>query len=273
MKEVKIHKPNNSTINIMLWGREGVGKTYLSASMPKKALYLTFDPNALNGINDLVIDGKIDANDVPYITYDEGDYKEIANAYKNPRNPFFLNEMYSKNKFETLIIDSLTSYFKLALQYGVEFASMLSEKEKSTIERPGYAGYGVRSVATKEMAFNVINWCTAHGVNCVFIAHEGEMEKDQNTGIMYRLPTLSGDIPSEIARNCDESWYLYASNDGKRSLLVHPMDKIRPLKTRMFANDVQSVNADNLNLSKLIDAWRSLGKINNQALENLQKGV
>ena len=52
MKEIQFHKPEQANINIFLWGREGVGKTYLTTSMPKPCFYLTFDPNALNGAND-----------------------------------------------------------------------------------------------------------------------------------------------------------------------------------------------------------------------------
>lgn len=271
MKKVEYHTPDNSNINILLWGKEGVGKTYLTASMPKPCLYLTFDPNALNGINDRIKSGEIKAQDVPLIPFDEGDYKEIANAYKNPRNPFSLNELYEQLKFKTIVIDSLTSFFKLALQFGVEYANSV-EKEKSTIERPGFAGYGVRSVATKEMIFNVVNWCNKHKVNSIFIAHEGEMVKDANTGALYHGITLSGDIPAEMARWFDECWYLGIGQEGTRQLAFHPMPSMRPLKTRMFSDDVRTVQADSLNISHLLDAWRVNGKVNDQVLQQTMKG-
>ena len=271
MKEVEYQEPSNSNINIFLWGREGVGKTYLSATMPKPCLYLTFDSNALNGVNDLIKDGTIKKEDLPKIRFDEGDYKEIGNAYKKPGNPFGLNELYEKLKFKTVVFDSISSFFKLALQYGVEYANM-TEKEKVTIERPGFAGYGVRSVATKETVFNLINWCNRHDVNCVVIGHEGEMQKDDATGLTYRSVQLSGDIATEIARWFDECWFLSPSQAGERTLVVKPRANARPIKSRMFSDEVQFVPADNLNLSLLLDAWQEKGKVNTQAIETLGKG-
>ena len=270
MKEIQFHKPEQANINIFLWGREGVGKTYLTTSMPKPCFYLTFDPNALNGANDLLVNGSIKETDIPMVSFDEGDYKAIRDAYKNPLNPFNLEDYYKQIQFKTLVIDSISSFFKLAMQYGVEYASN-SLKENSTIERPGFAGYGVRSVATKEMIFNVINWCNKHKVNCVIIGHEGEQEKDENTGLRYHTVSLSGDIPLEIARWCDECWMLAPSQDSSRGLVVKPINNARPIKSRMFSSDVKVVQADNLNLEHLLDAWRANGKITNQVLNDISK--
>lgn len=271
MKTIRFHEPENSNVNIFLWGREGAGKTYLTATMPKPCLYLTFDSNALNGVNDLIVNGMIKKEDLPEVPYDEGDYKEVANAYKNPRNPFGLEELYEQIKFKTLVMDSISSFFKLALQYGVEYANA-TEREKVTIERPGFAGYGVRSVATKEAVFNMINWCNKHNVNCIIIGHEGELDKDPNTGLMYHSVQLSGDIPIEIARACDECWMLAPSQSGERTLVVQPRANARPIKSRMFAKEVQFVQADNLSLTRLLDAWRVNGKVTNQVLEDILKG-
>lgn len=270
MKEIQFHKPENANVNIFLWGREGVGKTFLSASLPKPCFYLTFDPNALNGVNDLVVKGDVKAEDLPMVSFDEGDYKVIKDAYKNPINPFGLDEYYNQCKFKTLVIDSISAYFKLALQYGVEYANQL-KGEQSSIERPGFAGYGVRSVATKEMIFNVINWCNKHKVNCVIIGHEGEQETDTTTGMRYHTVSLSGDIPLEIARWCDECWMLTPSKEGSRILVVKPQANARPIKSRMFASEVQFVQADNLHLDQLLDAWRANGKIDNQVLTDINK--
>lgn len=268
VKVVEYHSPINSTIHILLWGKEGVGKTYLSASMPKKILYLTFDPNALNGVNDLLINGKIQSDQIPMLSYDEGDYKEIAKAYKDINNPFGLEDVYKDLKFNTLVIDSLSSYFKLALQYGVDYTNM-TDREKCSIEKPSYGGYGVRSVATKNMVFNVINWCNKHNINSMFIAHKGDMVKDNDTGMLYHGLGLSGDISTEIAKWFDECWLMGVTDEGERMLTVHPKKNIRPLKTRIFSDDVQTVSANSLDVSKLLDAWKQLGKINLQALKNL----
>lgn len=270
VKQVKQWEPQNSTINILLWGKEGVGKTYLTATMPKPCMYLTFDPNALNGVNDQIVSGAIKAEDIPYLSFDDGDYREVAMAYKDPTNPFGLESIYKETQFKTLVLDSLTSWFKLALTYAIELSRTYGLKEQPTIERPQLVGYGIRSTATKEMAFNLINWCRKHGVNCVFIAHKGEMVKDEQTGIMYNSIGLSGDIPNEIARWCDECWMMGVDGTGKRLLQVQPLSNARPLKTRMFSSDVSTVDATTLSLSQLIDAWRSTGKINNDTLTHLK---
>ena len=272
VKQIQEWTPENRTINILLWGKEGVGKTYLVSSMPKKCLYLTFDPNALNGINDLIVSGRINKEDVPYLAFDDGDYKEVAMAYKNPRDPFGLEEIYQKTPFNTLVIDSLTAWFKLALTYAIELSRTFGLKEQPTIERPQLVGYGIRSTATKEMAFNVINWCRKHNVNCVFIAHKGEMSKDEQTGMMYNSIGLSGDIPNEIARWCDECWMLGVDGVGKRLMQVQPLANARPLKTRMFDTSVGTIDVTNFNLSDLIDVWHQVGKINSSTLTDLLKG-
>ncbi len=273
MKIPQIYTPENSTINILLWGQEGIGKTFLAASMPKKAMYLTFDPNALNGVNDLIATGKLNRDEIPFVEYDTGDYKEVASAYRDSRNPFGLEEIYKQMPFKTLVIDSLSSFYKLALQWGVEYTALNSPKDKSTIERPGFGGYGVRSVATKEMVFNVLTWCRRHKVNSVFIAHKGEMLKDENTGTLYQGLSLSGDTPSDIAKWFDECWLMGKNEHGERSLLVQPSNGIRPLKTRMFADDVRSVVANNLDLTRLLTDWQVYGKLDQSKINNmLMKG-
>ena len=106
----------------------------------------------------------------------------------------------------------------------------------------------------------------------MFIAHKGEMQKDEQTGIMYNSIGLSGDIPNEIARWCDECWMMGVDGTGKRLLQVQPLANARPLKTRMFSSDVSTIDATELSLTRLIDAWRSAGKINNTTLSELMKG-
>lgn len=272
MKEPKTWSVEDSTLNIMLWGNEGVGKTYLTATMPKKIMYLVFDPNALNGINDHIVGGRLNPEDTPYISFDEGDYREVALAYRDPENPFGLNDIYNKQKFETLVIDSLTSWFKLAMTYAISLAKTYGLKESPTIERPQLVGYGIRNTATKEMAYNVVNWCRKHKINCVFIAHKGELQRDEQSGILYSSIGLSGDIASEIAKWCDECWHLGVDGTGKRILNVQPLANSRPLKTRVFQTDVNQVDATHLDLTKLINVWKSVGKINQSTLQDVLKG-
>lgn len=87
MKKAQTHSPENSSISVLLWGKEGVGKTFITSTMPKKILYLTFDPNAMNGLNDRIMNKEILSDDVPYVPYNDGDYMEVANAYKQPKIP------------------------------------------------------------------------------------------------------------------------------------------------------------------------------------------
>lgn len=272
--QIKTHKPDNATVNLVIWGREGIGKTYLAASMPKPAMYLTFDPNAMNGVNDLIVDGVVKEEDLPYLSFDEGNYREVASAYKNSSNPFSLDEAYDQMPFKTLVVDSLTSFFKLAMQYAVSVASTFETKKgiASSMEQPGLAGYGVRSMVTKEMIFNVVNWCRKKKVNCVLIAHEGALVKDEVNGLMYHELSLSGDIPMEMSRWVDEVWFMAQNGEGKRSVCVHTSGRVRPLKTRMFADDVTNFEATNLNLTELIDAWRKTGKIDDLKLQSILKG-
>lgn len=219
--------PTTFTMNILLWGEPGAGKTRLASTAPGKKLFLMFDANG----DTTITQSKYESDCLVYKAYKDLNTDIVKSGYNSFDNPFGIAQFCKENGINTVIFDSTTSYDALALKYAVK------EVKDATIDKPSLMGYGIRNTAVQEAINNLIAFCSKNNMNLVVIAHSSPPEKDETTGGMSQTLMLGGKLPTIIPSKFDEVWYL-DKRGAEYFIVLSSNRKIKPMKTRMFPANV-----------------------------------
>ena len=187
---LKIVKANelqkNATINMLIYGSPGVGKTTFASTAPKP----------------LIIDLE---NGTLAITDRDVDVAKVEN----------LNDVREalryalKNGYETVVIDSLTRYSELLME------EILNRKKR---EKPQIQDWGELVSSIKKLIWKL----QSKNINTIFITLETE-EKDEDT--LVKRPNIPGQLKTAIPAIVDIVGYMIAKRDGERVIAVNPTEK------------------------------------------------
>jgi len=212
----------------LLWGKSKAGKTTFLTSLPGKKLFIMLDPDG-----DLSLPDRDDIDVLPLFSYETG---EII-RYAEKKLPTFLRK--NENKYESVILDSLSSLADRALEHAVDNkigASKGSSKSNfvPTLEEPGLAAYGARKQYILTIVSNMLRATGANSMHCWFTGHEGEAERDDKGNMIGDITlTLSGKTTNGIGKDVSEIWYLW-QRDGKWTLAISPCRSKSPMGSRIF---------------------------------------
>lgn len=224
--EVKKPQAMVKRMSLMLWGASGCGKTTLAATAPGKKLWINFDPDgteALNYFEDIVV---MDLSAEP---------DSLIERFKEP-DPFKISKFIAEHNIDTVVFDSLTTFGSKALVHGVAKAQGTAKGRSSTLEDPGYAGYGNKNVWTNLAVMNMLKMTKKFNTHMIFIAHEDKPEKNQDGAVMYISIMLGSSLTQQIPVSLSEIWAM--EDTGKvRRIAVRPCRARKPMKTRMFSTD------------------------------------
>lgn len=220
-------------LSMLLWGRSGCGKTVLASTAPGPMLWINFDPDgvaSLRRTDDIhVVDmANIGHDKVP--TFKSGDVIEAQ-----------LRTALNNNPFNTVVIDSVTSFAQLALTHAILSGKANGGTFKATMEAPGMAGYGIRNRLVLDAINMLLRVTGALGKNIIFIAHEDAPKTDSNGAIVSITLLLGGSLPEEVPLKISEVWHLQDS-DGKRVIGIRPYAMRSPMRTRMFQHSGRVTN-------------------------------
>ncbi len=212
---------------LLLWGSSGSGKTTLAATAPGKKLWISFDPDATAclGPRDDIVEVKL---------YDQPD--RIVEKFKEENGPFFrdLDEMLKKDEtFETVVIDSCTSFRDKAMVHGVSVAQGTQKGRASTLEDPGYAGYGNLNTWTRLLVKHLLAITAKHSRHLIIIAHEDKPTTNAQGVVMFISIMLGSSLNEQVPINVGEVWHLQDTGKGRR-IQIRPCRGFKPMKTRMF---------------------------------------
>ena len=216
--ELKIEKPTDipTRFSAILWGDSGSGKTTLAATAPGSKLFLMLDPDGDMSIRNMT--------DWQRINLAKENSVDIVKEGMKPE-PYGISSLLAD--FDTLIVDSLTKFSEHALQYAVRVAP------KSSIERPGLNGYGLRNICVSSLISNVIRITGALNKHVIFITHEKDADRNDDGAIVSVSMLLGGQLPNITSKDISEVWNL-RDHAGKRYIAVRPERFRAPMKSRMF---------------------------------------
>jgi len=212
---------------ILLWASSGDGKTTLASTAPGKKLWVSFDPDATAclGPRDDIVEVKL---------YDQP--ARIVEKFKLEDGPFFrdLDKMLEADQdIETVVVDSITTFRDKAMIHGVVVAKGTAKGRASTIEDPGYAGYGNLNTWTRQLVANMLIVTAKHNRHLVLIAHEDKPTTDSQGQFLYISIMLGSSLNVQVPVNITECWHML--DTGKKRLIqIRPCRSFKPMKTRMF---------------------------------------
>lgn len=230
----------------LIWGASGTGKTTLACTAPGKKLLLSFDADGSTSIKRRDDVAVADMNSMPAA--------KAADAQNE--DPFGLSRVI--DDYETVIVDSLTSFSSKALAYGV------TQVRGASMVQPQKQGYGFRTGLTFLLVNNIIQLTARKQKHAIFIAHEDAPDLNADGTIAQITFMLGGQLPSTIPVNLSEIWYL--QDDGReRRIAVRPFRFRSPMKTRMFLTakdpsfpwryDAEKADDDPANAGHRIKDW------------------
>lgn len=191
-----IKKPSqldvNTSLACLIYGQAGVGKTTIACSAPNAVLF-DFDGgvNRLNG-----------AHQIP--TCQVGSWEEAQEA---------LNEVKASPEYKSIIIDTAGKM----LAYMEEYIKRTNPKTRKADGSLSLQGYGVR----KQMFINFIKDATTMGKHIIFVAHEIEQRRGDETIIR---PEVGGSSASDLLKELDLVGYM-EMRGSERTISFDPCEK------------------------------------------------
>ena len=197
-----IRKPSElvvkPTLAMLIYGQPGIGKTTLACSAPEPVLF-----DCDGGV------GRINGgHQVPTLQVEK--WEDIIEA---------LNEIEAGEDYKTIVIDTcgkLLAYMESNIK--------ANDKKQVYSNRDGslsLKGYGAR----KQMFIDFINRVRLTGRSLVFVAHEQEQKRGEETVLR---PEVGGSSVNDLIKELDLVGYMEASGDGDlmvRTISFNPSNR------------------------------------------------
>lgn len=180
------------TLTALIYGQPGTGKSSLCCSAPKPVLF-DFDGGVcrINGAH------QVD-------TVQVRSWEEVLEA---------LDEVEKSRSYETIIIDTVGKM----LAYMEEFIKRTNPKMKQHDGSLSLKGFGMR----KQMFIDFIKRTALMGKNVIFVAHEIEQKRGDETVIR---PEVSGSSGNDLVKELDLVGYMEMYGN-KRTISFTPCEK------------------------------------------------
>lgn len=257
---IKVSFPDTDLkrISLVLWGRAGSFKTTLASTAPGKKLWINFDPDgpySLSGRNVL-------HNDITVLDL-SGEPEGVVMKFKE----HVPTDITSKwQEFDTIVIDSLTTFGEMALKHGVVVARGTVKGAKSSLEEPGYSGYGNKYTWMNLMVANFLRETKRAGKHIILICHEDRMEKDKEGIPLYISILLGSSLIEQIPINLSEVWHV-EDTGSERRIQVRNCRMYKPMKSRMFRTDLgpefnwkyDAIKWEGEGISDWFEQWKAAG--------------
>lgn len=209
-------------LTMILWGESKAGKTTYAMSAPGRKLILNFDPDGYTSV--------MNRDDFDVIDLAQYTGKEcIENGKKAVAMIKNVHE-----KYDTVILDSLTTLTSQSLRCAIENRIGSSNKFTPTLEVPGLSAWGARNTYTNDIVERLLRITAQYKLHCILMAHtdDPEYDSDGKTAIRQTM-MLSGKIKNQACLRASEIWNLTSSNTG-RKIYTAPHGIRAPMGSRIF---------------------------------------
>ena len=178
-----IKKPSElsvkATLSVLIYGQPGIGKTTLGVSAPNAVLF-DYDGGVqrINGAHQVA-------------TLQPTSWEDTSTALKE-----IAEEM---PEVQTIVIDTVGKMLDYMSAYIIRNDAKMAMRDGSL----SLKGYGVR----KQMFVNFIKQLALMGKNVIFIAHEREDRRGEET---FKRPEIGGSSANDLIKELDLVGYMYA---------------------------------------------------------------
>ena len=178
-----IKKPSElsvkATLSVLIYGQPGIGKTTLGVSSPNAVLF-DYDGGVqrINGAHQVA-------------TLQPTSWEDTNTALQE-----IANEM---PEVQTIVIDTVGKMLDYMSAYIIRNDAKMAMRDGSL----SLKGYGVR----KQMFVNFIKQLALMGKNVIFIAHEREERRGEET---FKRPEIGGSSANDLIKELDLVGYMYA---------------------------------------------------------------
>jgi phage nucleotide-binding protein len=176
-----------ATLSVLIYGQPGIGKTTFGVSAPDAVLF-DYDGGVqrINGAHQVA-------------TLQPTSWEDTNIALQEIQN-----EM---PEVKTIVIDTVGKMLDYMSAYIIKNDSKMAMRDGSL----SLKGYGVR----KQMFINFIKQLSIMGKNVVFIAHEREERRGEET---FKRPEIGGSSANDLIKELDLVGYMYAV--GKERIIT-----------------------------------------------------
>ena len=176
-----------NTLSVLIYGQPGIGKTTFGVSAPNAVLF-DYDGGVqrINGAHQVA-------------TLQPTSWEDTALALTEIQN-----EM---PEIQTIVIDTVGKMLDYMSAYIIKNDAKMAMRDGSL----SLKGYGVR----KQMFVNFIKQLAIMGKNVVFVAHEREERRGEET---FKRPEIGGSSANDLIKELDLVGYMYAI--GKERIIT-----------------------------------------------------
>jgi phage nucleotide-binding protein len=229
-----------ATLSVLIYGQPGIGKTTFGVSAPDAVLF-DYDGGVqrING-----------AHQVPTLQPTSWEDTNLALTE-------IANEM---PEIKTIVIDTVGKMLDYMSAYIIKNDPKMAMRDGSL----SLKGYGVR----KQMFVNFIKQLALMGKNVVFIAHEREERRGEET---FKRPEIGGSSANDLIKELDLVGYMYATGK-ERCITFDPQEYYYAKNTCNLAPVIKlPVVVDEMGAGKSNTAFASIVKSYQGAQEKRQE--
>lgn len=196
-------------LKILLMGDAGVGKTIFACSLPGKTKVLDFDGKIDSAA--LFYKGKPQFDTIEVEQFTSGlELNPIQQMEKIIKEELIPQQKLGKMSFDTLVLDSITTFSAAALQHIVKTNPGVKRVLSAQGVQPCLVDYGILSREFQRL----IQGLLALPCNVIMLAHIAT-EKDEATGQLLRHTMMDGSFAKKLPIYFKEVWRAFVK-DGKR---------------------------------------------------------